>query len=237
MLAAIACGEHLLKHVQPMETGMAWPNARFESQPLTGFANGASGIACALLELAAVSGQERFAMVAKQAMAYERSLYSESDGKWPDLRPPDPDNEDEVAPGYAVTWAHGAAGIGLARLQAMRHLNDPQIRLEVDHALATTRGYGFGYNHSLSHGDLGNLELLFSAAQVLDDAELRLQTNRLAAGIMMSIDRLGWRCGVPEAVETPGLMLGLAGIGYQLLRLASPARVPCVLLLDPPPDV
>jgi lantibiotic modifying enzyme len=30
------------------------------------------------------------------------------------------------------------------------------------------------------------------------------------------------------------LMTGLAGIGYELLRLAKPERVPSVLSLDPP---
>jgi hypothetical protein len=36
------------------------------------------------------------------------------------------------------------------------------------------------------------------------------------------------------AVETPGLMTGLAGIGYGLLRLAVPTRVPSVLVLEGP---
>jgi lantibiotic modifying enzyme len=31
-------------------------------------------------------------------------------------------------------------------------------------------------------------------------------------------------------------MTGLAGIGYGLLRLADPARVPCVLTVEGPPD-
>jgi hypothetical protein len=38
-------------------------------------------------------------------------------------------------------------------------------------------------------------------------------------------------------VESPGLMTGLAGIGYALLRLAEPHRVPSVLGLAPPPGV
>ena len=38
-------------------------------------------------------------------------------------------------------------------------------------------------------------------------------------------------------VETPGLMVGLAGIGYELLRLADPAVIPSILLLEPPPLV
>jgi hypothetical protein len=35
-------------------------------------------------------------------------------------------------------------------------------------------------------------------------------------------------------VETPGLMIGLAGIGYGLLRLARPNDVPSVLQLAAP---
>ena len=35
-------------------------------------------------------------------------------------------------------------------------------------------------------------------------------------------------------VESPGLMTGLAGIGYGLLRLAEPTRMPSVLVLEPP---
>jgi lantibiotic modifying enzyme len=41
-------------------------------------------------------------------------------------------------------------------------------------------------------------------------------------------------CGTPGAISTPGLMVGLAGIGHGLLRLGFPDLVPSVLLLDPP---
>ena len=44
----------------------------------------------------------------------------------------------------------------------------------------------------------------------------------------------GWRCGVPLDVETPGMMDGLAGIGYELLRLAEPSQIPSVLILEEP---
>jgi lantibiotic modifying enzyme len=59
--------------------------------------------------------------------------------------------------------------------------------------------------------------------------------NHTGATILDSIDRAGWQCGGPGAVEIPGLMIGIAGIGYQLLRLAEPQRVPSILLLEPPP--
>jgi hypothetical protein len=53
--------------------------------------------------------------------------------------------------------------------------------------------------------------------------------------IVESIARNQVLCGTPMRVATPGLMTGLAGIGYGLLRLAEPRRIPSVLTLEPPP--
>ena len=41
-------------------------------------------------------------------------------------------------------------------------------------------------------------------------------------------------CGTQTSLASPGLMAGLAGIGYGLLRLACSERVPSVLVLAPP---
>ncbi|MBD0363413.1 MAG: type 2 lantipeptide synthetase LanM, partial [Coleofasciculus sp. C3-bin4] len=114
------------------------------------------------------------------------------------------------------------------------HLDNAEIRAEIDTALKTTFTQGFGLNHCLCHGDLGNLELLLQASLVLNDPKLRPPVNRLAAIILESINEHGWLCGIPLGVETPGLMTGLAGIGYGLLRLAEPTRIPSVLTLTPP---
>ncbi len=37
--------------------------------------------------------------------------------------------------------------------------------------------------------------------------------------------RGSWQCGLPAEATTPGLMCGLAGIGYGLLRAVDPARI------------
>lgn len=62
----------------------------------------------------------------------------------------------------------------------------------------------------------------------------RTEFDRRSAAILETIESEGARCGVPLGVETPGLLVGLAGIGIGLLRLADPDTVPSVLLLDPP---
>jgi lantibiotic modifying enzyme len=100
-------------------------------------------------------------------------------------------------------------------------------------AMATTLERGFNGSHCLCHGDLGNTEVLLQAAEVFG-GRWRTEASRAGARILQSIQEYGWRSGLPRGVEVPGLMTGLAGIGYGFLRLALPERIPAILLLDPP---
>ena len=94
---------------------------------------------------------------------------------------------------------------------------------------------GFGANHSLCHGDLGNLELLRMAMTERElSAGLGPVVDALQRSILAQIDEFGPQCGIPLAVETPGLMTGLAGVGYGLLRISAPEVVPSVLTMEPP---
>jgi type 2 lantibiotic biosynthesis protein LanM len=235
LAVAIQCGDHLIAKAQSMEHGVGWVPIFGGKKPLTGFSHGAAGIAWALLELATVTGEERFRKAALDAIAYERSLFLPEMNNWPDLREfANAITTDNNQPTCMTAWCHGAPGIGLARLRCLQHLDDAKTCSEINAALKTTLAYGFGGNHSLCHGDLGNLELLLQASKILGDPQWQQQVDRFTAIILESINQHGWLCGIPLGVESPGLMTGLAGIGYQLLRLAEPNRVPSVLLLEPP---
>ena len=238
LATAIACGDRLIAQARKMPQGIGWllPD---KIKPLTGFGHGAAGIALALLELWAVTGEQRFRRAALEGIAYERSLFCSEVGNWPDLRSFKDtvlsNNENQNNQHKCMTaWCHGAPGIGLARLRSLAYVDDREIRAEINTALETTLKGGFGYNHSLCHGDLGNLELFLQASQTLDASQWKTQVDRYTAIILESIDKHGWLCGIPVDIETPGLMIGLAGIGYQLLRLAAPEIVPSVLTLEPP---
>jgi type 2 lantibiotic biosynthesis protein LanM len=234
--AAILCGEHLLTHSVTTPAGRAWNTPIASTAPLTGFSHGAAGMAWALLRLGALTGDERFRTAGLEAVAYERSRFSSEARNWPDLRDFSeirPQAASEETP-YMTAWCHGAMGIGLARLVTLPYLEPAETKAEIHAALHTTLEQGFGFNHSLCHGDLGNLDLLLHAGNVLRNAAWHDEARRLGGVILASIEHHGWLCGVPLAVETPGLMTGLAGIGYGLLRLAAPARVPSILTLAPP---
>jgi lantibiotic modifying enzyme len=139
-----------------------------------------------------------------------------------------------------MSWSSGAPDIALGRLVSLSDLDDAMMRAELETALETTLTQGFGYsheqvgpNHSLAHGDCGNLEVVLVAAQKVGTAQLHEALERQKAQLLENIQQCGWIMGVPLNVPTPGLMLGLAGMGYQCLRLAEPERVPSVLSLAP----
>ena len=229
---AIRAGERLLATAQPMPRGIAWTTIK-DQRPLGGFSHGTAGIALSLLQLAAVSGEHRFRQAALSALDYDRSLFVPELNNWADLRA-EPDTE--PARKSMVAWCHGAPGIGLARLGALAELDDPCVRNEIDISLSATEEYGFATNHSLCHGALGNLDLLVTAAQLLGRPGDQDALERATAVAVASIEANGFVTGVPLRVETPGFMTGLAGIGYELLRLAEPGKVPPVLLVAPPPS-
>jgi type 2 lantibiotic biosynthesis protein LanM len=231
--AAILCGERLLETAQPAGEGIGWIT-RAATQPLAGLSHGAAGFSLGLLELAAATGDNRFRAAALKSITYERGLYSPELQNWPDLRDLSISGKKiEIVQTGITAWCHGAAGIGLARLRMLPHLEKAGLIDEIRTAVAATLDHGFGMNHSLCHGDFGNLELLLQAGRVLGDPALLAHVNRLVSAILDNAGKHGWTCGNALDVESPGLMTGLAGIGYQLLRVAEPDKVPSVLVLEP----
>ena len=227
-----ACGERLLAKAAPQPRGLGWPMPIAGNRALAGLSHGAAGIALALLRLYGRTGDARFRDAAVAGMEYERSLFDAAEENWPDLRV-DPDGVDGGdGRHFMLAWCHGAPGIGMARIAGLPWVDDRNVRREIDAAVRATLASGFGENHSLCHGDLGNLELLFAAARTNGDAELAERAWRIAGGIANSIRERGWVFGLPGNIETPGLMAGLAGVGYGLGRLARPDLFPDLLTLE-----
>lgn len=234
--AAVQCGDHLLLKAQAQPTaGCAWSAAAVAtaSGPLGGFSHGVSGIGYALLQLFQATGRAPYRTAAGQAFEYERTLFTPSDENWKDLRQTAQSNEQRGI----LAWCHGAPGIGLSRIFALEVApENAELERELEVALRTTQERGFGGSHCLCHGDFGNLDLMLEASlrPVLSATRWRAVAERVARAAVDGARKHGWRSSGPAGVELPGLMMGLAGIGYGLLRVADPVRVPSVLMLQGP---
>ena len=226
----------LRDRAEPAGDGIGWAGAVNPSRPLAGFSHGGSGIAVALARLDRVLGNRDHLPLVEGAIRYERSAFDPEHRCWLDLRDTTPD-------GYSmIAWCHGGPGIALARADLAEYVDDSDL-VDRDLRDAVDGMLRFGLtgevitgtgNHSICHGDLGNVEAVLAGARVLGDRAAARQAELVAASILDYIDRDGWLCGVPLGAETPGLMSGIAGIGYNLLRLAAPDRVPSILLVEPP---
>jgi|APLak6261658528_1056013.scaffolds.fasta_scaffold00733_1 type 2 lantibiotic biosynthesis protein LanM len=130
------------------------------------------------------------------------------------------------------TWCNGLSGTmgGLMRICSQyRNRRLPRIirkwyREETAAILLET--------DCLCHGEMGNIEMLIFTNQWLGQSNVESAVKNRVRRVLMRAAVEGWAGGGP--VDSPALMNGLAGIGYQLLRLAKPEIVPSLLFLDPP---
>lgn len=253
---AVALGEHLMRTARREPGGWGWGEQPSSVRCLLGYAHGASGFAHAFLELWNATGDGRFLFAAEQAIAYEGQFLDEAKGNWPDFRWAElslyySDNRlEELAAllrdGGQVTpyetrfmsaWCHGAPGIGLVRLRAYALTGRERYRDEARIALANTRAtLTMLGNWSQCHGISGNAETLLLAADVLGLPEARAEA---AAAMRRGIDEneqpdRHWASGTMGGGPDPSFMMGDAGIGHALLRLADP-DTPSVLLVQPAP--
>jgi lantibiotic modifying enzyme len=186
-----------------------------ESAP-SGFAAGPAGVGWALTKFAATGAGPRYAsagqLAARRAGLPTRAAIDGSYG-----------------------WCAGMAGLVLANTC----VTDGDIRsrpaAERTAEVSLLDDRPLLRNLSLCHGELGIAEALAVLART-DGGHGIVRARRRRAGLVLdAISRHTPCCGTPDGVETPGLLNGLAGIGYGLLRLGFPEQVPSVLLLEPTP--
>lgn len=215
------CVEHLLAGAMPVGDGVAWPGS--SPRPLLGLAHGVAGIAWPLLTYARRTANDEAAAAARDALRYEDGEYDVHMANWPDFRTDIPADQ--------YCWCHGAPGVGLARAALLTEPpSAPNEARYLRRALDAATRFGTHRNHSLCHGELGNLELFAAAAPF--DANARDEWRHRASAAVTQIERRGPLCGTPGAIATPGLMIGLSGIGHGLLRIAAPDRIAPVVLLQ-----
>ncbi|HVG46275.1 MAG TPA: lanthionine synthetase LanC family protein [Longimicrobium sp.] len=251
--------DHLIEAAAHEPEGWGWGTMHGSAvRHLCGYAHGSAGIGHGLLELYLATGESRYRYAMEQAFLYENAFFDEASSNWPDLRHTEigeylysgrsEELRTRLTEGtplepqplrYMSAWCHGGPGIGLARLRAWetlgerRYLDDAHAAIRATLAsLADAR-----MNYSLCHGRGGNCETLMEGARVLGDPALLERPREVAMEGWEAYEAKGvpWPCGTMQGASDPGLLLGEAGIGHWLLRLARP-ETPSILLVTPPAE-
>jgi len=196
---------------------------------MAGFSHGASGIACSLGRLYEITGNVRFRSAAAEAFSSERSA----------LGIPTPETDahrrNEGVRERLVSWCHGAPGMALARLDALSIAPSKELELEAEVAIGITEAHGLRTLDSLCCGNLGRVDTLLVASSTLGRARLgRLAESWTATVVGRARYSGGYRlrsnARPGKVFFNPPVFHGMAGVGYQLLRVAKPADIPCLLL-------
>ncbi|MFI9809139.1 type 2 lanthipeptide synthetase LanM family protein [Streptomyces sp. NPDC052301] len=219
--AAAHIGRRLAGQVTLDASGARW-TTRLNPEGIGGFAHGATGLGWALARLAlgeAGSAAERRGWddLARQAFAYQESLYQPEAGNWLDARVGAEED-------FFTSWCHGSAGIGVGMLDLHRRTGDPARLDMAERAAHACAAEGFGWSHTLCHGDLGLWQFLTSLGHGTPSG--------LDGEILTGLEQRGPVGGLAREAFSPSLMSGLSGVLHTLLRMHHESDLPDPLVLD-----
>ncbi|MFD9883317.1 type 2 lanthipeptide synthetase LanM family protein [Streptomyces alboflavus] len=229
-LAAAAHIGRRLEGLATVEEGGARWTTRLNPEGIGGFAHGATGIGWALTRLAlsdagAAADRGGWRRLAERAFAFQESLYRPADGNWLDVRVGAEED-------FFTSWCHGSTGIGVGMLDLHRRTGDPVHLDMVRRAACAGAAEGFGWSHTLCHGDLGLWEFLTSLDfDGASDVEFGSASD-LDGEILTGLEQRGPVGGLAREAFSPSLMSGLSGVVHTLLRMHHGAALPNPLLLD-----
>ncbi|MGW4522112.1 type 2 lanthipeptide synthetase LanM family protein [Amycolatopsis sp. NPDC004378] len=225
---AAAVGNRLVELAVHEDYGARWPT-RLNPEGIGGFAHGATGIGWTLMRLAlsdAGTTAERttWRELAEKAFAYQEWLYRPEEGNWFDARI---GSEED----FFTSWCHGSAGIGLAALDLHRRTGEPRWLEMAGRAARASAAEGFGWSHTLCHGDMGQWEVL-DAIRRADPSWTGPGRDEIDAELLTGLEQRGPVGGLAREAFSPSLMSGLAGVVHGLLRMHPGHTLPSPLLLD-----
>ncbi|HTJ46378.1 MAG TPA: type 2 lanthipeptide synthetase LanM [Kofleriaceae bacterium] len=210
---ARALGDHLLAR---REDGGVWRTG--DGHVGVGLLHGQSGFGLALARLARATSAKKYRAAAEAAFAFERTRFSRDHGEWIDTRPRS----------YRGSVCKGAAGILLARLGARAILD---VGEDCDTAISACASVGMLEIDHVCCGNFGRIEAEALAGDVLERPALREAAARKAQALVDRADALGGfsLLSPARAIAHPSLYVGVAGVGYTLLRLAAPRALPSLI--------
>ena len=190
--------------------------------PISGAGHGQSGVASALIKASERLGREDLMTAAMAGIEFEKDIYSPGLRAWPDMR------EHQKTDKYMNGYCSGASGIGLDALRTGYEGSDKIIELALDSVMKEP----IQEKDILCCGNCAIIEFLLSPGTEMERDDLCDEARRRMTELISRADSKGhYSClnGSLEDVISPGLFYGLAGIGYEMLRLAAPGRIKSVL--------
>jgi len=180
---------------------------------LTGLAHGYAGVAWALYSIGHIVNNEDYINCAMKCIEEENMYYDSEKNNWKDKR---------NGSSESFYWCYGAFGIGIARLKMYEIAHNDILLKDIEKCREIYINYNLinsKYNHSLCHGLTGNLSAIKMFSDFYkNDNKLKKKYKEMLDILLNDIvnGKVIW--GDKELIEDYSFMIGLSGIGYELLR-------------------
>lgn len=188
---------------------------------LCGFAHGFSGVIYAAFSLYLETGEEIYIERVKEYLTKENQYF---DGKvWPDLR----EGKNTIS-----SWCHGTAGIGMTRLYLLKNgYQDEQLYKDLESCVNDVM-FAESEESGICHGNMGRYLFLKEVQNynVISDS-LKAKIDTTLDGILLNIIQNGTVVGAFGNESVLGLLTGITGVGYGLLKTID-FNLPNILTLD-----
>ncbi|MAC18853.1 MAG: hypothetical protein CMJ23_04080 [Phycisphaerae bacterium] len=204
--------DHLVAH-QVDDSGPSW-NAFKGERSVCGIGHGRSGSGLALLAAGAKLDRVDLRRLGLAVLHGEHSLRCDSpEDAWPDFRGVRRGST-ETPPSGSTAWCNGTEGIALARAAALRIVDDPILRDDLEFALVGANQMPTTKRFHLCCGRAGRVETLGSLKRLLPEIDL-IDPVLAARAMVRAIDDPGSNFGL----HGPGLFQGRAGAIWAGLSL------------------
>lgn len=225
----LAFAEDLMKNIVLRPEGICWTDRKPGIKPQVSFGQGNAGICFVLRQLAKVTGNEAIDYWADEVHRYILAQWDEKTGYWPDYRKAITqlrEHEQHLAayragdtdffqqPGAAWGWLAGNSGI-----LHLPGISDKQIQRVARKIPAI---FGDLPHDSLLQGCAGTLLAIKAAGHLNGKASYLDEAMKLAMKCVGK-KKVEFRTAFSQqgVAADPGLMEGLAGLGYALVHLIS----------------
>lgn len=129
-----------------------------------------------------------------------------------------------------ISWCHGIAGLGLMYLFLEHNFDNGKYHEKIERCAKILKNKVWNTSDCLCHGNMGTVDFFIQYSKLKSDKKA---LEYLKHFLCIYQTRNGkWYCGCKQDVVVYGLMLGLSGIGYELLRTLFPCDFPDVLILE-----
>lgn len=129
-----------------------------------------------------------------------------------------------------ISWCHGLVGIGLSYISLNKILGDEIFEEKLKECELGIRNRIYENSDCLCHGNMGIVDFYIEYSKYKNTTNYMKYAKSIISYCVLQHKK--WYCGCKQDIVVYGIMTGISGMGYEMLRFLYPNELPSILLLE-----